>query len=554
MAFDPGPVIFELKTTSRTGEPKVIQFFEDDMARHTVLTGTTGSGKSQIILQLLTQIFRRIARGSNEVVLCTDTGFEFVKKFYDPRFCEILNPFDARSRQWDLFSELVDPVIDPDMLAETLIYEDGDSKNKFWIEFGKILFAGVAHQIKKSLVTGEDIAIEDGPTGEVDPLELLRYLLIEAGQDSLRAPLSGTNAMGIVNMSKDNFGTVRTTITPRIKDLSSLNTGGDFSIRKWIQNLVLKQGNEKRVLFIPYNDRQFPVLKTLISTWLNLVAVQLLSMSSNSHDGSEKRRIWVIADEVDSLGKITALESILTRGRKYGFFFLGAYQSYGQYKKTYGEATAQTLNSNMNTKIILRQGSYPDAEYWSKEIGKVEKTKRSSSVNLNHSGVSTGASTQKALEDLIPASVFSTLPTFHAFVRKPSSEKPIRYRQESPIALPDNAPAFIEARVRTYESEYLSKPASVSEGRGEDNEEYTEIVTPQEQESLSPPRGVEENGTEDVSQESDSEDFESDTYSTLQDYRAEREKQSSGTSYEEESLTGLEERFRSRDDEILGHI
>ena len=67
-------------------------------SQHTIITGASGSGKTQVMLDLLTQIR---ARGDKAIIY--DKMGTYVRKFYDPNKDFILNPFDNRSKHWDYF-------------------------------------------------------------------------------------------------------------------------------------------------------------------------------------------------------------------------------------------------------------------------------------------------------------------------------------------------------------------------------------------------------------------------------------------------------------------
>jgi len=85
--------------------------FEDEL-KHFKLMGTTGSGKTSSLREL---VHAALYRGDRAVIADPDGGY--LSRFYDPKRGDvILNPFDARMAKWDLFAELrnayeVDPVI-----------------------------------------------------------------------------------------------------------------------------------------------------------------------------------------------------------------------------------------------------------------------------------------------------------------------------------------------------------------------------------------------------------------------------------------------------------
>lgn len=73
-----------------------------DETKHFKLIGTTGTGKSTAIRELLQGALRR---GDRAVIADADGGY--LAQFYDPKRGDvILNPFDPRSRRWDLFGEI----------------------------------------------------------------------------------------------------------------------------------------------------------------------------------------------------------------------------------------------------------------------------------------------------------------------------------------------------------------------------------------------------------------------------------------------------------------
>ena len=80
--------------------------------RHFAFLGTTGSGKTTVLRQMLDGIE---ARG--EAALVYDTSGEFIAHYYDPtRGDIILNPFDARCAFWSPFDEISHPA-DADRIA-----------------------------------------------------------------------------------------------------------------------------------------------------------------------------------------------------------------------------------------------------------------------------------------------------------------------------------------------------------------------------------------------------------------------------------------------------
>src|SRR5690606_36052511 len=88
--------------------------------RHMAMVGTTGSGKTTVLRQMLDGI---AARG--EAALVYDTSGEFIAHYFRPECGDIiLNPFDARCVYWSPFAEIARPA-DADRIAQQLVTETG---------------------------------------------------------------------------------------------------------------------------------------------------------------------------------------------------------------------------------------------------------------------------------------------------------------------------------------------------------------------------------------------------------------------------------------------
>ena len=69
--------------------------------RHFLVTGSTGSGKTNLLHQLLPQVKRK-----NQPAIIVDQSGEMIARYYEPERGDIIfNPFDARSKAWDFFTD-----------------------------------------------------------------------------------------------------------------------------------------------------------------------------------------------------------------------------------------------------------------------------------------------------------------------------------------------------------------------------------------------------------------------------------------------------------------
>jgi hypothetical protein len=109
-----------------------------DETKHFKILGTTGTGKSTAIREVLRTA---LERGDRAVI--ADPDGAYLQHFYDPRRGdEILNPFDPRSVQWDLFAELRAPY-DIDQLARALIADSPDASGHEWRAYARTFLSSL---------------------------------------------------------------------------------------------------------------------------------------------------------------------------------------------------------------------------------------------------------------------------------------------------------------------------------------------------------------------------------------------------------------------------
>lgn len=308
---------------------------------HFLLSGGTGSGKSQAFFQLMAG---SRARGHRAVVV--DVGGEFLKRFWRPGDT-ILNPTDARSAAWSPLSEMREPW-DADKIAKSIVPDASGDKAE-WAHYSQVLISAVLRRLHES--------------GGADNAELLR--LLNTGGDELAALVAGLPAAALFDPGASRMlSSVRGIVGTHLAPYSYLPTsaGEDaFSVRKWIE----EDGDSW--LFLTVRDDQLATLKPLISAWVDIAISALLAL-----DPSADRRVWFLLDEFASLGRIQSIEPLLTKARKQGGVGVLGLQAVPQFVEAYGPNTAKTLLSCLGTWLVLRAPDPETAEYMSKYFGDEE--------------------------------------------------------------------------------------------------------------------------------------------------------------------------------------
>ena len=303
--------------------------YPEDETKHFKLIGTTGTGKSTAIRELLE---RALERGDRAVI--ADPDFSYADRFYDPtRGDVILNPFDSRAARWDLFAEMT-TLYDADQLARSLIV-DTEGTERPWRNYARVFLISLLRQLHR--VKHDDVG------------ELYKFLSVTP-IDDLRELLADTPAGPY--LTQDNgkfFGAVRAVANTHLAALEpiALQSARDrISVRGWVRR---GQGTTTPgVLFLPYRANEIASLRSIISTWMRLAIFEAMGRP----EGDQK--LWFVIDELDALGAIDGLKDALARLRKFGGRCVLGFQSIAQVSGTYGHAEAQTIVENCGNTLILR--------------------------------------------------------------------------------------------------------------------------------------------------------------------------------------------------------
>jgi type IV secretory pathway TraG/TraD family ATPase VirD4 len=373
-----------------------------DETKHFKVIGTTGTGKSTAITELLEGA---LGRGDRAVIADPDGGY--LGRFYDRnRGDVILNPFDPRSLKWDPFAE-IRTAYDVEQLASGLIPSSEDASSHEWRGYARTFLSAVADRCRRD--------------GEGNVAELWRLLAIAPTRE-LRKVVAGTPAQPFLDADNARmFGSIRSVTGSAVAALAYVQAqrAAAFSVRAWV-----KTGTG--TLFIPYRANQIAALRSIISTWLRLAIFE--AMSSPERD----LHLWFVMDELDALGAIDGLKDALARLRKYGGRCVIGFQSIAQVTSTYGPGDAQTIVENCGNTLILRcsgSDSGGTSHFASRLIGEREIVRRQtargrdrdSALIFKGSRRSTNVSEQHVIEPAVMPSELEQLPDLSGFLKTASS-------------------------------------------------------------------------------------------------------------------------------------
>ena len=383
--------------------------------QHTIVSGTTGSGKTVLISDLVAQIRKR-----GERCVVYDKMGSYTRAFFDPDRDALLNPLDARSPRWSPFYEARSPR-DFDTMAAALIPQQKDTVDPFWVTAARQLFANGAGVLRERGVTENRVLVEH---------------LLKTDLSKLAEAMEGTVAQSIVDPENPKTAlSVRAMLTANIGALEYLpDTGAPFSIREWISN-----DNRGGFLFLTSRGDQHASLRGLISTWLEIAVNAMLSLEQD-----DERRIWVVLDELPTLHQVPSLQPGLAESRQFGGCFALGIQVVSALRDLYGRNGAETISGLCGTRVVLAAPDRDTAQWSADSLGRAEVEEIAEGFSYGANTIRDGVSLtpKRELRPLALASEIMQLQSLHGWLRFPGPLPVARIRLNY-VARPKAAERFV---------------------------------------------------------------------------------------------------------------
>jgi type IV secretory pathway TraG/TraD family ATPase VirD4 len=390
-----------------------------------LLLGDPGTGKSQVIQQLLAQIAER---NPPEAVVCYEPAGEFITNYFQPGQDVVLNPLDARCPYWSPTLE-VDyengngGATDRHFVAESL-FPDRDQANtnaQFFVKSARSIFARM---------------LEFKP----DAARIVEMLTDEKLIDEV---VNGTEHAHLIDKdAKGQRGGVLATLSEIGESLKLLPSLDDcsqaFSLTAWTHR-------RRGWIFITSTQDTRDALRTLQAAWINILMKRLMATPPAA---SREHPCWVVVDEVHSLKRLPALSSVLVEGRKYGLKLILGTQNKAQFEEHYGR-NAATMLSAPHLKILFRCNEPESARWVSEMIGEEEKERprigTTATVQANGRD-SINYSTYTERRSVISKEQIMALRNLHGYWKYSDAVVPFRIQ---PVQREQVAHAFITRTVRS---------------------------------------------------------------------------------------------------------
>ena len=443
----------KLKSAFRIGNAHWTQNAE---VQHLLVTGDPGTGKSQLLTQLLQQI-----RAAGDMAIVYDPKGDMVRDFYQPESDVLYSPFDQRSSKWEVWQDL-----NTEQALETFaeaVIKESPGKDNFWAKTARMVLVAALKQ------------------GRKENLSFVQTIqkLVNSDLDALAEWLQDSEVASDFSNPK-TAATILSELKSQaraLKYLAESDSGSEqtsFSIELFFAECFEKLDAANKCtnkapmpwLFLPVNERFKASATPIMAAQIELIANFILSQES-----SRKRRIWLVIDELPSLPKLPALMRLLAQGRGYGVAGVLAIQNLSQLFEVYGRDQAYSLTGLCSSLVAMRTSDTQSADYLSKRFGKMirKEVQTNQSLSKGKAGsFSQGHSEHIAERAAVSETQLHSLPDLKAFFKANGVPNPVQIDIAINRIEPRNPPHCLIKETPLGESVAPEPDAPSTEGSNHD--------------------------------------------------------------------------------------
>lgn len=383
------------KEYSFAGIPLIVdipkdEIYVDNSEAHSLIIGSTGSGKTRRIILPLINIISR--RGESMVItdpkgelythtknILIDAGYRIITiNLRDPKKGNAWNPLKL---PYDFFTagdidRALEMLYD---LAHNIFQENkGGNQDPFWTNSAADYFCGLALAMFSD-AKEEEINLNTILSMDASGEERFRssnyikeYINLRKSND-----LSYINASGTVFAPNETKGSILSVFRQCIKvyasknELSKMLATSDFDLASI--------GEEKHAVFIIMQDEK-RTYHPLVSTFIKQCYDTLL-IDAHSKTGKLINRVNFILDEFANITPISDMSSMITAARSRNIRFYLVIQGINQLTSQYGPADSDVIKGNCGNWIYLVSKELPILREISELCG-IEKINKTGQIGI----------------------------------------------------------------------------------------------------------------------------------------------------------------------------
>lgn len=384
---------------------------------HTLIVGSTGSGKTLLIGR--DYLYKRKTIPNLKCII-HDVSGDFIQRYYDPEKDYILNLFDQRGLDLEVFTMIRDY---KDILGVvgSVMPVNKASKDPVWDQTATGIMTGILFScLTLNTRTNKDIKdfINLPKKQMVKKLQTTK----KAAQENLQGEAKTAVADGISQALNaiEADTTNAESFTQNLKSRATFftlqpenKTGREVDLTNWLDN------DKQSTIFLLNDIRSMDFNAVVIATFVDYFARTLLSRLPNDRFKEKSgfnRNIQVYLDEMGSLQKINSFVKLFTLARKYGCHLTIGTQDFVQQEEIYGKETFESIVNSCSSKIILKANSMGGDMSTAKRVSQMlgdtqymvteESFSAGTEIGANREGVS--LSRKKVTEPLVqPADILN---------------------------------------------------------------------------------------------------------------------------------------------------
>lgn len=383
-----GLVIPNSKTSASAGVPLINsgrEIWVDNGEYHNLIIGSTGSGKTQIIVHPLVKILAK--KGESMIVtdpkgeiyeenveLLREKGYNIVLlNFRDPQKGNAWNPLSLpyslyRSGNQDKANELLD-----DLAMNILYDEKSQNQDPFWERTSADYFAGL------SLALFEDALESEINLNSINLMTTVgeeKYLgntyIKEYFGDKNQSSPAYINVASTLMAPSDTKSSILSVFKQKIKlfssreNLSEMLSHNDFDMKDI--------GRQKTAVFIVIQDEK-KTYHSLVTIFIKQCYETLIDVAQEN-GGKLPFRTNFILDEFANMPPLKDVTTMVTAARSRNIRFNFIIQNFAQLYQVYGKENGETIKGNCGNIIYLISSELSALEEISKMCGEVKSKEK----------------------------------------------------------------------------------------------------------------------------------------------------------------------------------
>ncbi len=414
---------------------------------HTLIIGTTGSGKTTTFINPTVQILAN-TKGKPSMLISDPKGELYalhakslIKRGYDVKVLDLRNPYcsirwNPLEKPYEMYQEMLsleDKVVVNEeegyYVFEDKIYYDVNEKNAAVQVRKQAIFDEVYEDLNDICSVLCPVKSKNEPIWESGAKNFILAITLAMLEDSEKPELGMTkekfnfyNVMKIATNTQNDCEDLieyfagrspiskSVSLSKQVLDASDKTRGSylstifdKLSLFSDMSICSLTSANEidlgeiatkPTALFL-----QIPDEKETRHTLAGMVILQtykaLVAKANTYPDLSLPRSVYLLLDEFGNLPQIHKLEQMITVGRSRRIWLALVVQSYAQLSKVYDDKSADIIKSNCNIQIFIGTTDLKTIDEFSKKCGNYSIIQKNVSFSSSNSGVGSSISVKE---------------------------------------------------------------------------------------------------------------------------------------------------------------